>query len=248
MAGTLLLASCSLELDPDPTPTAAPTAVVFGPNDIVVDTLLDDSLAAWKSVTGWTSETSIDSPQGGSASGASTRIAEEMILPGDRHLLSMNGETVVTEEIVADGTLYMRGTLVSSSIYPAVDADTWITFTPDQVPPGTVLEQRVSYLLSAPEFPFASVTDETRALPARPAGEIQVDGRACLVFAFTTASADSAGINYRIAFDEQDRPCQLVREAGGVIETTSWSYPERQEPITAPADATRVDAFPGGSG
>lgn len=242
--GALLLGGCTVDLDADPTPTAGPTAVVFGPNDVAVGGLVDEGREAWESVDAWTAETRIDSAEAaeGSASSATT---ERVILPGSRHVLTTNNETVVTEEIVVDGRVYMRGTLVSSSIYPDASPETWITFSADIVPTESVLAQRVEQLTAPPAYPFASVTDETRALPARPSGEIQVDDRTCMVWRFTTATAQSEGIEHRIAFDGDGRPCQLVRESGGVVETTTWRYPSEPEPIEAPGDAVRVDAFPG---
>jgi hypothetical protein len=142
---------------------------------------------------------------------------ETVVLPRDRHVVTTNGDTVVAEEIATGGRIYMRGTLVTSSIYPEVDADTWISFTPDQAPADTALAQRVAYLTTPPGFPFATFTEETRALPAKPAGEIEVDDRVCLVYHFTSPSQDSDGIDYRIAFDDDDRPGLVVRVAGGVF-------------------------------
>lgn len=244
LAGTVLLTGCTLEDDLEPEPTATATAVTFGPNDIAVGTLIDQSSTAWEDVDAWQSETRIESPGGGASAAAPSVSSERVILPNERHVLNMNGETVVSEEIATGGMMYMRGTLVTSSIYPDVDAETWISFSPDQAPPDTALAQRVAYLTSPPAYPFASVTEETRSLPAKPAGEIQVDEQVCLVYQFTTTDTDSEGIDYRIAFDEADRPCQLVREGGGVVETTVWSYPPSPEPITPPDEAVQVESFP----
>lgn len=244
--GALVLQACTLDMEVEPTATAAPTAIVFEPGDVAVGDLIDDSRAAWQGVEAWTSETRIDSPDSAEGVGTSSAVSERIVLPDSRHVMSMNGETVVTEEIVVDGRIYMRGTLVSSSIYPDVDAETWISFTPEQAPEDSVLAQRVEYLTTAPGFPFETVTHQTRALPASPAGETQVDGRACRVYQFTTASDAAEGIEHRIAFDDENRPCQLIREGGGVVETTTWSYPSDPEPITAPKDAVQVDTFPTG--
>lgn len=246
LASTLLLAACTIDDDPEPRATATPTAVTFGPDDVAVGTLLNESSAAWDGVEAWIVETRIESPDTGSGNAATSVSTERVTVSGNRHVLNMTGETLVSEEITTGGTIYMRGSLVSSSIYPDVDESTWISFTADQVPPDTALEQRVTYLTASPTFPFATVTAETRALPAAPAGEIQVDDRVCNVYTFTSAEGATDGIEYRIAFDAQDRPCQLIREGGGVIETTTWSYPETPEPITAPNDAVPVETFPTG--
>jgi hypothetical protein len=241
IAGALLLGACSAD-SLEPEPTATPTAVAFEPGDVAVGTLVDDALPSWREVDAWTSETRGDTSatEGGISSTTTTTV----ILPGQRHILTMNGETIVTDEIVLDGTIYMRGTLVSSSIYPAVDADTWISFTPDQVPEDSVLAQEVAFLTSPPPYPFGDFTEETRSLPASPAGEVRVDDRTCAAWTFTTTTPDQPGIDYTIAFDAENRPCQLVRESGGVVETTSWSYPASPEPIEAPDNVTPVEAFP----
>jgi hypothetical protein len=240
----LVLGGCSYESTLESEPTATATAVTFGPTDIAVGSLLDDASAAWDGIKTWTVETRTEASGDGSTT--TTSVAKEtVVLPNERHVVTTNGDTVVAEEIATGGRIYMRGTLVTSSIYPEVDADTWISFTPDQAPADTALAQRVDYLTTPPGFPFATFTEETRALPAKPAGEIEVDDRVCLVYHFTTTSQDSDGIDYRVAFDDDDRPCQLVRDAGGVVETTVWHYPDSPEPISTPKNAVEVKDFPG---
>ena len=246
LIGAIMLGACSLEGGTAPEPTATSVAISFGPNDKAVGTLIDESQAAWDEVERWTSETRIESPSDGSSIAEPSVTTEEVVLPNNRHILNMSGENVVSEETIINGMIYMRGPLVSSSIYPDVDEETWISFSPEQVPPETALAQRVSYLTSPPEFPFATVTEETRALPASPAGEIQVNGDPCHVFTFTSAGSgpDGESIDYRIAFGDADRPCQLVREAGGIVETTTWTYDDGEIAIHPPDNAIPVDTFP----
>lgn len=242
VAASLLLVACSFDDTIEPEPTPEPTAVTFDPGDEAVGTLVDRGRPAWEQVDAWTAETRGDTSatEGGISSSTTTTV----ILPDQRHVLTMNGETVVTEEIVRDGTIYMRGTLVSSSIYPDVDAETWISFTPDQVPADSVLAQEVALLTTPPAYPFADVTDDTRALPASPGGEVKVGDRTCEAWTFSSGTPDQPGIDYIVAFDADGRPCQLVRESGGVVETTTWTYPVSPEPIEPPDDATPVEHFP----
>jgi hypothetical protein len=242
IAGALLLEACSFGDSLEPEPTATPTAVTFNPGDVAVGTLVDDAHPAWEVVDAWTAETRGDTSA--TEGGISSTTTVTVILPDQRHVLTMNGETVVTEEIVLDGTIYMRGTLVSSAIYPAVDAESWISFSPDQVPEDSVLAQEVAYLTAPPAYPLGDFTEETRALPASPSGEVRVDDRTCEAWTFTTSTPDAPGIDYTLAFDAENRPCKLVRESGGVVETTTWSYPASPEPITAPQEATPVESFP----
>lgn len=242
VATSLLLGACSFDDSIEPKPTPEPTAITFDPGDEAVGTLIDRGRPAWEQVDAWTAETRGDTSA--TEGGVSSTTTTTVILPDQRHVLTMNGETVVTEEIVLDGTIYMRGTLVSSSVYPAVDADTWIRFTPTQVPVDSVLAQEVAFLTAPPAYPFADFTDETRALPASPSGEVKVGDRICEVWTFTTTTPDQPGIDYTMAFDAEGRPCQLVRASGGVVETTSWTYPTSPEPIGAPENATPVEQFP----
>lgn len=242
VATSLLLGACSFDDSLEPKPTPEPTAVTFDPGDEAVGALIDRGRPAWEQVNAWTAETrgETSATEGGVSSTTTTTV----ILPDQRHILTMNGETVVTEEIVLDGTIYMRGTLVSSSIYPAADAETWIRFTPDQVPADSVLAQEVAYLTAPPSYPLADFTDETRALPASPSEEVTVGDRDCEAWTFSTNTPDQPGIDYTIAFDAEGRPCQLVRASGGVVETTTWTYPVTAEPIRAPENATPVEQFP----
>lgn len=242
IVATLLLQACTFGDSLEPEPTPEPTAVTFKPGDEAVGTIVDRGRPAWAEVDAWTVETRGDTSatEGGISSTTTTTV----ILPDQRHVLTMNGDTVVTEEIVLGDTIYMRGTLVSSSIYPGVDAETWISFTPDQVPEESVLAQEVAFLTTPPDYPFRDFSEQTRALPASPAGEIKVGDSVCEAWTFTTSTPEQAGIEYTLAFDAEGRPCQLVRESGGVVETTTWTYPASLEPIAAPENATPVDRFP----
>jgi len=244
LAGSLVMSGCSVDLERDPIPTAAPTAITFGPNDVAVGELLDRSRAAWSTLDGWTSEARTEQLDASESGSGSTVTVEQVLLPSTRRVVSSTDDTVVSEELAIDGTIYMRGSLVTSSIYPAVGPDTWISFSPEVAPAGTPLAQRVRYLTGEPAFPFSSVTAETRALPASPVGEIQIDGRGCSVYQFVTGSETSAGITYRVAFDDDWLPCQLVAEGGGIVETTTWEYDVSTLSITAPEEAVPVDEFP----
>ncbi len=246
LAAALTLGGCSVDLDPDPTPTVAPTEITFGPDDIAVGILLDRSREAWAEVDGWSSEARTEQVDASESGGASTITTEEVLLPSTRRVLSTTAETVVSEEIAIGGMIYMRGTRVSGSIFPDVDADTWIAFAPDAAPANTPLAQRVRYLTADPTFPFRDVTAGTRALPATPVDEAQLDGRGCSVYQFASAEGSSAGITYRIAFDADWLPCRLTLEAGGIVETTTWSFDAGAIEITAPDDAVAVDTFPTG--
>lgn len=246
LCSVTVLSGCSVDLEPTPTPTATPTAITFGPGDVAVGTLLDRSRESWSDVSLWTSETRIDGPDESEGSGTESVTTEHIEPPNNRRVLTMNGETIASEEIVVGGTVYMRGTLVPASIYPSVDQSTWIAFDPAVVPADTPLKQRVDYLTSPPRFPFADVTAETRSLPASPMGDIQVKGRNCAVYSFTSVSEGDNAIHYRIAFDGENRPCQLSKEGGGVVDTTTWTYDDSAISIAPPPDSERVDEFPSG--
>jgi hypothetical protein len=244
VAGMVVLSGCIDALDSTPRPTATVTVASPGPDDIPVGTLLDDHSVAWEGVEGWVSEARIQTLGDGSSESTASVSMERVNLPSQRHILTTNGDTVVSEEVVVDGTVYMRGAMVSSSIYPDVDAETWISFTPELAPPETVLEQRVAYITSPPAYPFADVSAETRALSASPAGEVLVEDQLCEAWEYSTTTEQAGGLDVRLSFDAEGRPCQLVRAAEGVVETTTWIYPQELEPIVAPAEATPVLQFP----
>lgn len=243
-AATLALTGCSVDLERDPTPTVAPTEITFGPNDVAVGTLLDRSAEAWSSVEGWSTESRVEQLDASESAVGANITTEEVLLPSTRRVLNTTEKTIVSEEIAIDGMIYMRGTLVPASIYPDVDANTWIVFSPDIVPTDTPLAQRVRYLTADPGFPFSNVTAETRALPASPVGDIQVDGRNCSVYEFVTYNESSTGITYRLAFDADWLPCRLTLEGGGVVETTTWSFDTSQISIMAPDDAVPIATVP----
>ncbi|HEV2128383.1 MAG TPA: hypothetical protein VGR22_07190, partial [Thermomicrobiales bacterium] len=107
LAGATLLAGCRLDLNADPEPTATPTAVSFGPNDMPVGTLLNEASVAWDEVDAWVEESRVETQSVAAGGPPASVTTDRVILPDQRHTLTTNGDTLVSEEIVIGDTIYM---------------------------------------------------------------------------------------------------------------------------------------------
>ena len=166
------------------------------------------------------------------AAGGAVTI-EEVVLPADRHVVQMAGGTVVDEQLVVDGRIYMKGALVPAAIAPMMDANTWVEIDPAAATSNVPIAQHVAYLTSPVTSPMGSVSPETASQHAVPAGEVTIGERVCTVFTF-----GSGGITFELAIDGHDLPCRLVMTASGVANVTLYEFNVPGLVLTAPDLAT----------
>ncbi len=237
LLSALLLVSCGL-VSADPTPTPEPTATVsptLPPDAVTVGDLVAGVEAAWSTVTSmrttfWSAEVStVGTP---AADGVVT--IEEVVMPSNRHVVQETDGVVTDEQLVVDGRIYMKGTLVPAAIAPMVDTNTWVEVDPAAATSDSPAAMQVAYLLSPVVSPFAGVSTETRGMLATPIGDIEVDGRTCQGFTF----GDAAGITYELTIDEHNLPCRLIQTAGGYASVTAYAFNVPDLTLTAPEIAT----------
>jgi hypothetical protein len=247
----VVLSACTVDdvAEADPTPTLAPPPTA-APGELTVGDLIARVDAAWPMVTSMrTMSTSgpvpSDDPSAAEARGVQSSI-EEVVAPGNRRIVRMTDEVTTDEQIYVEGKVYMYGVFVASAVAPEVGPTTWITVDPSVVPADTPVGYQLSYLMRPNETPFGSITDDMRQRPAAPAGQVQVGGRTCTVYTFTDATQAGDRVDYELALDENDLPCQLVQRAGGFQNSSVFEINVPDLRIMAPDTPTPVSGTPEG--
>jgi hypothetical protein len=85
-----------------------------------------------------------------------------------------------------------------------------------------------------------------RAAPAREAGEVEVGGRVCTVYTFADTTETGTRVDYELALDDANLPCQLVRRAGGFQDSSVFEVNVPDLQIAAPDAPTPVSGTPEG--
>jgi hypothetical protein len=243
LLSALLLVSCSSGSS-DPTQTPEPTATMaptLPPDAITVGDLVARVEAAWPQVVSMrTTFRSAELSTAGTPAADSVVTIEEVVMPSDRHVVQEIDGEVTDEQLVVDGRVYMKGTLVPAAIAPQVDANTWVEVDPAAASSDSPAAMQVAYLLSPVVSPFAGVSTETRGMLATPIGDIVVDGRTCQGFTFGDSAGGEEGISYELTLDEQNLPCRLIQTAGGYASVTAYAFNVPDLTLTAPDIGTPV--------
>ena len=253
---SLLLTACSLgsaqeSLDPNPTNSVssnpAPTAAE---GELTVGDLITDVNDAWPNVTSMriTSISGAVPTESGDSSpvpqGAIT--IEEWVAPNDRRLIERVGGIVTNEQIYINGKVYMWGMFVGTSVAPEVGTGTWVTLDPKVIPPDTPVGYRVTYITREPGPPFVTISNDMRQRPARESGTVQVGGRSCTLYTFVDTTQLGERIDYELALDENNLPCQLVQRAGGFQNSSVYEINKPDIQIIAPDAPKPVSGTPEG--
>lgn len=219
--------------------------------ELTVSDLIKRVNAAWPDVTSMRI-TSISGAVPTENDGESTPEPEgmvttkEWVAPNKRRIIEHVDDAVVNEQIYIDGTIYMWGMFVDTSVAPEVGPQTWVTVDPDVVPPDTPVGYRVTYITREPGPPFGTITEDMRNRPVSEAGTVQVEGRSCTVYSFVDTTQLGERINYELALDENDFPCQLVQRAGGFQNSSVYKINDPDIEIIAPNTPTPVSGTPEG--
>ncbi len=249
VAGVLAGCGNSGEDEPDPTPTLAPPPTA-APGEMTVGDLIQRVDAAWPTVTSMrTTSTSgpipSEKPDATTAAGVQSTV-EEVVAPDSRRIVRMTDGATTDEQIYVNGNVYMYGAFVAGAVAPEVGPGTWITVDPSVVPADTPVGYQLSYLMRPHEAPFGSITDAMRSRPATSAGQVQVAGRVCTVYTFADATQAGDRVDYELALDEHDLPCQLVQRAGGFQNSSVFEINVPDLRIIAPDTPTPVSGTPEG--
>lgn len=245
------LAACSSGTDSPPATvpreTTAAATPSLQPGQVRVGDLLARVEQSWSGVNNLRSVfTASQTPGSGMATPvALNEVIVDEIKP-DRRRIVIRENGVVTEEQIAVGeTIYLRGAFVSALVVPNAGSQTWVTADPSPVPPDSPVGRQLAALRAPITPPFQSVSAETRALPATPAGDVQIGGQTCDAYTFTTSDPTSGGaIMTTLMLDDEGRLCALERSAGGVTNRTVFSYNLPDLAIEPPLAATPVSGTP----
>lgn len=207
--------------------------------------------AAWPNVTSMritsmSGPVPADTEAAASPTSRDAVTVEEWVAPNSRRIVEQVGDSIVNEQVYINDKVYMWGMFVGTSVAPEVGTRTWVTVDPDVVPPDTPVGYRVSYISRAPGVPFGTVTSELRKRPAKEAGTVHAGGRSCTLYTFFDSTQLGDRIEYELAIDDNDLPCQVVQRAGGFQNSSVYEINEPDIEIIAPDAPTPVSATPEG--
>ncbi|HVL25444.1 MAG TPA: hypothetical protein VM450_15250 [Thermomicrobiales bacterium] len=247
LAVAVLLTACGGGGDPEPTPTPAPPPTA-APGALTVGDLLARVDAAWPQVTSMRVTSTagpVPTDDATVTSGVETTI-EETVAPDSRRIVRQTDGATTDEQVYVGGTVYMYGAFVAGAVAPEVGPGTWITVDPAAVPDDTPVGYQLSYLMRPQGAPFGSISAGMRARPVTDAGQAQVGGRICRVYSFIDATDMGDRVEYELALDEHDLPCQLVQRAGGFQNSSVFEVNVPGLTIVAPDAPTPVSGTPEG--
>lgn len=243
----LALAGCTTGSEaPSPTPTPPAATPTDQPaSGMTVADLNARVGTAWESVGSYrviSVSSQSDSQQGPPTS----YTVESWQAPNERQIQTITDNAVTDDQIYARGVVYMRGAFVASAVSPEVGSDLWVTIEADAVPPDSPLGFRVAYLTRAPGSPFGQLTPDLLQEPVTPSGSVMVGDRRCNIYVFGDATSSGTAIRYEVALDEQDRPCQVVQRAGGIMNSSVWEIEPAGLEVVAPLEGTPAVGTPSG--
>jgi hypothetical protein len=223
-----------------PEPTVEPTAAVaptLSPGAIIVGDLVARADAAWGSVTSMRTSFWVGEPgDAGTPPAAGSYTTEVTLLPGSRHVIQTVDGQIVDEQIALNGRVYMKGSIVVAAIAPMIGTDSWVEVDPAAATSNSPVAMQIAYLTSPASSPFSTVSPETMALEAVPAGEVSIGDRTCQTYTFGNASGNA--VQYELAIDANDLPCRLLQRSGDVANITVYEFNIPGITITAPTIAT----------
>ncbi|HWV23391.1 MAG TPA: hypothetical protein VNZ58_04305 [Thermomicrobiales bacterium] len=218
---------------------------------LTVGDLINRVDAAWPGVTSMrvtsmSGPVPTDSEAVATPDSRDTVTTEEWVAPDSRRIVERVGDMVTNEQIYANGIVYMRGMFVGTSVAPEVGTQTWVQVDPEVVPPDTPVGYRVAYISRDAGLPFGTITKDMRQRPAKESGSVKVGGRTCTVYTFTDSTQLGDRIDYELALDDNDLPCQIVQRAGGFQNSSVYEINQPDIQIIAPDAPTPVTGTPEG--
>jgi hypothetical protein len=235
------------------TPAAGAGANAAAPEPRVVGDLVDRIALAWVGVSSYrtttvqgTGDLSAIPLPGTPVAGAgappldapTTQAAiDEVVLPNQRRYLE-SSSGAVSEFLATGDTVFVRGRYAQVSIRPDLDATTWVNLDPRFIsadsPVGQVLDQFAAPGTAAFRPPLADLQPDTRALELEAVGPVEVGGRACQAYRWTSTTPTGEAVTRTLSVDASGLPCALDFAAGDYGSRTTWDGFNGVAPITAP--------------
>lgn len=253
LACVTVLAACGDKSDPKPEPTPSSTpllslstatgnaavtsAAVEGspvPGELTVGQIADRIVAAWSTVRTYrtTMHTTssplaspVASPIASPAAGViQLAIMEVAIQPDRRHRIQSADGRVVSEMIVVNGVVYLKGIVLPGATPVAADPNVWATLDPATIaaesPYRTLYDGMTAPILP----PYSRLSDDERDRIARPVDTVTVDGRRCRAFQVADTTLTGERIDVVIAIGEDGLPCSIETRAGSSVTVTTFEY------------------------
>jgi hypothetical protein len=249
-----LLAACGDDSSPAPESTPSPTPLLTlstaaagatetetapasspAPGEVTVGHIADRIAAAWPAVRTFrtTLQTTtlsplaspVASPVASPAAGiVQLTIVDEAIQPDRRHRIQSDDGQVVSEMVLVDGVVYLRGVELPGATPVAPDPSAWATLDPatisEESPYRSLYEGMSAPLLA----PYSGLSEDERDRSARPVGTVSVGGRSCEAFQVADTTLTGERIDVVIAIGEDNLPCSIETRAGSSVTVTTFEY------------------------
>ncbi len=243
VAVAMVLVACGTSDEAEPTATPAPPTAA--PGQLTVADVVAMAEPAWPDVLSMrTTSQSGPIPREGEQT-AFTGSVQDWTSNGDRHLIEFENGSAVNEQISVDGTVYMRGRFVSSTVAPELDQNTWVILDTTVVPADTPVGIQIRYLTRQQTNPYGELSTDLLERPVQEAGTVAVGDRTCTVYTFGDENNTGTEIRYELAVDETGLPCQVVQRAGDFQNSTVYEF-NTGVTIEAPLEGTPVSGTPEG--
>jgi hypothetical protein len=249
-----LLVACGDDSSPAPESTPSPTAVLSlstaaagaietktapvsspAPGEVTVGQIADRIAAAWPAVRTFrtTLQTTtlsplaspVASPAASPAAGiVQLTIVDEAIQPGRRHRVQSDNGQVVSEMILVDGLVYLRGVEIPGATPVATDPTVWATLDPAALSAESPYRSLYEGMSAPILAPYAGLSADERERSARPVGTVSVGGRNCAAFQVADTTLTGERIDVVIAIGEDNLPCSIETRAGSSVTVTTFEY------------------------
>lgn len=174
----------------------------------------------------------------------------EVVLPGRQRLEQRDGGVLVSEAVVADGRVAVRG-VAARALLPEADPATWVAVDLAALPPFAGGDPLLARIVAPIESPLARLPDNLRPQDPRPLGEVEVAGRTCRAYGAADTTRTGARIDITIAVDGDDLPCFVETRSGGAggretFDAYGASFAIEPPAQTVPASPAAAPATPDG--
>lgn len=262
VAVALLLAACGDE-EAATTPAAATRATGVQPGGgspaaagepRTLGDLADRVDAAWAGVGAFRSvfvvtPPTLASPVAGSPAASPAPAAGQVeivreVVAADRQRFEQRADgALISEAIVADGRVYVRGA-AARTLLPEADPAVWVEGDPAALPPVAGGDPLLARIVAPIASPLSAVPGNLRPQELRPLGPVDVAGRTCQAYGAAATTATGTRIDITIAVGRDDLPCFVETRAGGAGGRETFDAYGQPFAIAPPAASTPV-AVPG---
>lgn len=142
-------------------------------------------------------------------------LRREVAAPNRQRLEQLENGALVSEAIIADGRVFVRGAAAKVLLAEA-EPDDWVQGDLEEVAPLAGSDPLLTRIVAPIESPLAAVPDNLRPQELRSLGAETVAGRTCEAYGAADTTRTGARVDITIAVDADNLPCFVETRSGGV--------------------------------